>query len=162
MNPKRMVTVILISFPIELRASGVTSDQLANFLNIQSWETSLPSRSFTVEILQIEDGEAGKSVLQCPKGLIDGDFGILIGMSGSEYKVMITWGASSLSMYSSLPEFKRGSFSPPIPARVQAGDYVLFGEPKRSLRSLDAEELKNKQNDASFYARGFLLRVKQM
>lgn len=77
----------------------------------------------------------------------------LIGPQDGNYKVTIAYGDGvTVAAASKIPVFPQ-TMSSGFPARIGGGDDVLFGEPKLG----EAQE-----DDLHSYARGFLLRVKQM
>lgn len=154
--PLIVTTLIILGFSPAL---AITADELAKYLNISSWTTtvSLPSESFVVEVYKISDGSLGERIFEGmsawskhpEKGLQ-----VMSGPENGKYKIVIAYGSgSTLTINTNVPIFD-GTLSSDLPDTIKEGDYVLFGKPKRDGSVPVAESIKS-------YSEGFVLRVKR-
>lgn len=157
MNTRHNITALIAaSILAALPASAITTEDLARYLGVSSWSTSveLPPQSFVAELYTIEAGKVGARLLEGmpawsnepEKGLV-----IMLGSDNGKYRVVFAYGGGvTMSVQSGIPTFS-ATLSPGLPKTVTAGDYILFGQPNKKKGAAD---------DISSFERGFLLRIK--
>jgi len=155
---KAPLIVLFTLLALSLKASAVTSDELARYLGVSSWTTTvfLEGGSYVVEVYEIKDGKVDHRLLEgmkewSPKGATG--VTVMIGPEGKSYRVVVDYQRGTTVGATSTFETRFGSsMSPSLPEKIGEGDYILMGEPKAPGKGLNS--------DISDYARGFLLRVK--
>lgn len=144
-------------------ASAITVDELAQFLGIRSWGTTvtLPPDSFSADIHEIVDGEVGRLWLRTgnPVWLRTGDrvakepekgLRIAIGPHEGNYKIAVTYrGFITTGAQTEVPLFS-DSFTATLPPEITEGDYVLLGETKQNSIA---------DTSVGAFKHGFLLRI---
>ena len=139
-------------------ARGVTPDELAAYLGISSWHTTvdLPPGSFSVQICEFADGEVkGAELVSLPDLAKHPENGLTI-LSGSQegkYRFELVGWSGSHGVPTVTPTLAR-TILPRLPEKIGEGDFVLFGQP------LEGKSVPE-PNDLRSYSRGFLLRIKK-
>lgn len=155
---KPFCIVLLALLALSLKAGAVTGDELARYLGVSSWTTTvfLEAGSYVVEVYEIKDGKVDRRLLEGMKEWsTKGATGltVMIGPEGKSYRVVVAYQKGVTVGATSTFETRFGtSMSPSLPEKIREGDYILMGEPKGQNRGIN--------NDIADCARGFLLRVK--
>ena len=149
---------LLVAFVVVHSASAITTDQLASFLNISSWQTviDLPAESYAIEIREVTDGAVGDAILVSePQWTRKPEKGIAImaGTHDGKYKLGIVFSSGgSVRAQTKVPTLDH-TLGPPLPEKIQQGDFMLFGKPYDASRN---------SHDPKTYSRGFVLRIKKV
>jgi hypothetical protein len=157
-SPRFIAILFAVAAFATSHALAITADDLARYLGVSSWSTAvaLPPGSFVTEIYSIKEGRPDKLLLegnskwnQRPeKGIV-----VMLGVEDGVYRVVIAYGGGvTMGSKTGIPKFG-SSISPGLPSRLQAGDYVLVGQPQ-SFQSKQSSEA------VSDYSSGIFLRVK--
>ena len=159
---KHLLLLLTLISSVSFRAStarAITAEELAGFLGISSWRTTvaLPRGSFSVALFEINDGAVGKSILELSPEEVakkpEAGLSVVLGPRDGKYRVQIRLpDGSSSGSPTDIPLFD-SSLSSAIPERVEVGDYVFFGKRKKAA--------PGGSNDLGSYERGFLLRVEK-
>jgi hypothetical protein len=156
---KRSLLLAILTTITLYPALAVTADDLAKYLGVSTLSTTvtLPSESFIVEIYKISNGAIGDRIFEgIPAWSKSPEKGlqIMYSQENGKYRIGILYGSgNTLTVTSDVPAFD-STLSPNLPDTIKAGDYVLFGKPKRDGSIPVAEKI-------SSYSDGFLLRIKE-
>lgn len=155
---KTVPIALLALLVFTLKAKAVTADDLALYLGISSWKTSvfLEAGTYVPEIYEIRDGKVDRMILEGMKEwAVKGAPGltIMLGPEGQGYRVVLAYQGGSTVSASSTFEGRFGTaVSPTLPEKIREGEYILIGEPKGRIARVSEE--------ISDYKRGFLLRIR--
>ncbi len=163
MKLRPLALAFALVFSALYHASAITADELAQFLGIRSWGTTvaLPPDSFSADIHEIVDGEVGRLWLRTgnPVSLRTGDrvakepekgLRIVIGPHDGNYKIAVTYrGFITTGVQTEVPLFS-DSFTATLPPEITEGDYVLLGETKQNSIA---------DTSVGAFKHGFLLRI---
>ena len=149
---------LILAFAAAIQATlAITTDELASYLGVSSWNTTidLPPESFIVEIYTIKDGAPNKRLIEgmtewskAPeKGIT-----FMIGSVEIGYKVVVKYGGG-VTM-TAIPPMKNftHTMSSELPDSIGEGDHVLIGKPYPDYNNSPI-------NPVSGYSEGFLVRV---
>lgn len=152
------VLALLLPFaPSPVHARDITAPELATFLGVSSWETtvSLPPNSYTINICPIEDGKIGEGIFPNQDEWSkdpDGRFTIIAGPNGGGYRItMSSKTAGTYGVSPGIPTFE-ATINPALPRTVTEGVYILSAD-------MVGRNRDGNQNDPATYKRGFVLKV---
>jgi hypothetical protein len=140
-----------------LNAREVTASELASFLGISSWDTTvtLPPNTYTIDICPIQDGKIGDGLFQGQRDWSkdpDGKFAIMAGPNDNNYRfTMSSKTGGTFGVTPQIPRFD-ATYSPALPDTVSEGVFILFVD-------MVNRDMKGAQNDPATYKRGFVLKV---
>ena len=161
---------ILITLSLCGQSFALTADQLAQFLQIASWESEvqLPANAFKVEVLEFSDGKVDKPVTPA----YDPNVTLQDNSSTDGIPLLVMWKPTEHGL---LLTVTMGSPTPGINTRpgfpgavqnfggvfvrgkilktIREGDYILGGEP------LERNGTYRSTDDIKDYKRGLLLRI---
>ncbi len=151
--------IVVGSFGVSARVNAheITTAELASFLDVRGWSTrvTLPPGTYTLDICPIEDGKVGEGLFG---NQIDwskdptGDFVIMAGPEGENYKISLSSKTAGIMTISTSGRRFKSTFNPPLPETISEGVYPLIVDLKD--RKPDGAEY-----DPATYKRGFVLKV---
>ena len=162
------IFVLLICY---CQSFALTTDQLAQFLNIHSWESEvqLPRNSFTVEVLEFSDGKVGKAVFpayddstdaaKASSATIATPIVVMWKPEGKSIELTVTMGSPETGTQTrpGLSDACDNFHGPTVfmrgPQSIKEGDYILGGEP------LEHDGTYRGTDNIKDYKRGLLLRI---
>ena len=159
MKHAKLLLTLLVTFMVGGNVGkALTTDDLAAFLGIYSWHTvvDIPPDSYSLQIFRFADGKvADADLLKVTKLTKEqsNDVTILVGTEEGKYRWMIRNAGGSYGSPTSDPKLER-TCSPPLPEKVQEGDFLLLGAP------LEGRPF-NGSTDLHSYSKGYLLRIKK-
>ena len=139
--------------------SAITSDELAAFLGVSAWHTTvdLPSDSYSIQIYEFADGKVSDADLIEVTKLTkpsENAVTIMAGTQDGKYKFVVTGFNGSYGAPTDKPPLDR-TLSSHLPETIHEGDFILFGKPLSGAAF-------HAQDDIRSYSKGFLLRVKRL
>lgn len=155
---KTVPIALLALLAFTVKAKAITADDLALYLGVSSWKTSvfLEAGTYVAEIHEIKDGKVDRMILEGSKeSAVKGAPGltIMIGPEGQGYRVVLAYQGGTTMGGSSTFDNRSGLwFYPSLPEKVRDGDYILMGEP--------TERMFGSREAVMEYKRGFLLRIR--
>ena len=158
MKPVKLLLVLLaVAVILVGNLSAITSDELAAYLGVSSWHTTvdLPPNSYDVEVCEFVDGHIkDASVISIPEFAKHPEVGLTL-MSGKQdgkYRfVLMGWNGS----YGAATEETTfgHTIGSGLPDKIKEGDFILFGDPLGGAAFHSSDDIHS-------FSKGFLLRIK--